>query len=120
MLPYLLQVPHLPLVLLAIYTDELLLFGALLYDVASYASILVTLTQIARCHFCLTVEEPLLLIALTLYSLRTYIYGSQDAGFSSQMTQHVHQPIMAILVQSCWDFFLGFCLFFIKVCMKKN
>jgi hypothetical protein len=37
--------------------------------------------------------------------------ASQDAGFSSQMTQHTRWPIMAIPVQPCLGFPL-FCLFF--------
>lgn len=47
------------------------------------------------------------------------ICALQGAGFSSQMIQPVHQPVMTILLQPCWDFFFGFCVFVYKHLHKK-
>ena len=37
---------------------------------------------------------------------------SQGAGFNSQMTQYMQNPIMVIHVQTCWVFFSFSCAFF--------
>jgi hypothetical protein len=55
--------------------------------------------------------------SVTLYGLTTHIWA-KGAGFMYRTKQRMCQPIMTILVQPCWDFFLGVGLSFINVCVK--
>jgi hypothetical protein len=46
--------------------------------------------------------------------------ASLGAECNSRIMQNMHHPIMAILLQPCWDFaILPFSLFLVQVCMKK-